>query len=209
MGNGDEIMKKILASIMIIVLVAFLGAAILLAYNSHKDLELKKEEAKLENKKEDKTNNSITSKNEKASQANKMNETNNQKAKNLENAYAINSNDAQILANEIDRADVNGDGIITTNEMTPTLYQFAKAGKFQPSGGGATSQEYSEEAAQPKYTAEDAKNMSDDEFLAAYKEGMTKEEAAAVDEAASGPGDYVGFLRGQVEARDKGQGGNY
>ena len=25
----------------------------------------------------------------------------------------------------------------------------------------------------PKYTAEDAKNMSDDEFLAAYKEGIS------------------------------------
>lgn len=76
------------------------------------------------------------------------------------------------------------------------------------SDGGATNEENTEESS-PKYTAEDAKNMSDDEFLDAYKEGMSEEEAASVDEAADGSGDYVGYLRGQVEARANGQGGNY
>lgn len=51
--------------------------------------------------------------------------------------------------------------------------------------------------------------MSDDEFLDAYKEGMSEEEAAAVDSRAEGSGDYIGYLRGQVEARANGQGGNY
>ena len=75
------------------------------------------------------------------------------------------------------------------------------------SGGGATNGENTEESS-PKYTAEDAKNMSADEFLDAYKEGMS-EEAAAVDSRAEGSGDYIGYLRGQVEARANGQGGNY
>jgi len=77
------------------------------------------------------------------------------------------------------------------------------------SGGGDAANEDSTEETQPKYTAEDANNMSDDEFIDAYKEGMTEDQAAAVDEAAEGSGDYIGFLRGQVEARANGQGGNY
>ncbi|MCI2949027.1 hypothetical protein FH144_11575 [Staphylococcus caledonicus] len=44
-------MKKILASLGVILLVAILGVAILFAYGSYKDLELKKAEAKLAEKK--------------------------------------------------------------------------------------------------------------------------------------------------------------
>ncbi|PTE95492.1 hypothetical protein BUY36_13560, partial [Staphylococcus cohnii] len=73
--------------------------------------------------------------------------------------------------------------------------------------GGATNGENTEESS-PKYTAEDAKNMSDDEFLEAYKEGMSSEDADAVDELYKDPA-YKEYLRGQVKARDKGQGGNY
>ncbi len=91
--------------------------------------------------------------------------------------------------------------------MTPTLQKFSEAGKFQPAAGGATPS--SEGKGQSKYTAEDAKNMSDDEFLAAYKEGMSEKEAAAVDSKAKGSGDYINYLRGQVEARANGQGGTY
>lgn len=80
--------------------------------------------------------------------------------------------------------------------MTPTLQQFSENGKFQPSAGSATASEDSEEQEQPKYTAEAAKNMTDDE-------------AAAVDSKAKGPGGYIGFLRGQVEAHENGQGGIY
>ena len=83
-----------------------------------------------------------------------------------------------------------------------------KKGVMAQSGRGATNGENTEESS-PKYTAEDAKNMSDDEFLDAYKEGMGEEEAAAVDSRVEGSGDYIGYLRGQVEARTNGQGGNY
>ena len=82
------------------------------------------------------------------------------KSKAVKRSFNVNDEEAQILADEIDRADVNKDGTITMDEMTPTLDRFAKEGKFQPSAGGTTN-----EAHHPKYTAEDARNMSDDEFL--------------------------------------------
>ncbi len=140
-----------------------------------------------------------------------------EKAKQLREAFNVNDEEAQILADEIDRADVNKDGTITTDEMTPTLDRFTKEGKFQPSAGGTTS-----ETPHPKYTAEDARHMSDDEFLDAYTEGMSDDEfldaytegmsddeAATIHESAQESNEYMKFLRGQVEARAKGQGGNY
>lgn len=209
-------MKKVLASLGVILLVAILGVAVVFAYGSYKDLELKKEEAKVANQKKNDNGNKTSEKEQQnqtstvtTQQDNHTNEASNEKAKKLEDAYNINSNEAQILSNEIDKADTDGDGVITTKEMTPTLQQFAEEGKFQPAGGGATASEDSTGQEQPKYTAEDAKNMTDDEFLAAYKEGMTEDQAAAVDEATEGSEDYVDFLRGQVEARANGQGGNY
>lgn len=50
--------------------------------------------------------------------------------------------------------------------------------------------------------------MSDDEFVDAYKEEIPSEDAEAVDELPKDPA-YREYLRGQVEAREKGQGGNY
>lgn len=200
----------------VILLVAILGVAVVFAYGSYKDLELKKEEAKVADQKKNDNGNKTSEKEQQnqtstvtTQQDNHTNEASNEKAKKLEDAYNINSNESQILSNEIDKADTDGDGVITTKEMTPTLQQFAEEGKFQPAGGGATASEDSAGQEQPKYTAEDAKNMTDDEFLAAYKEGMTEDQAAAVDEATEGSEDYVDFLRGQVEARANGQGGNY
>lgn len=212
-------MKKILASIAVIALVAILGVAVLFAYGSYKDLELKKEEAKLEDKKNKKVDNSKTSEHENQSQINNQTnqastekiqqdngagEASNEKAKILEDAYDVNSDEAQILSDEIDKADADGDGVVTTKEMTPALQQFAKEGKFQPAGGGSTPSEDSEED-QPKFIAEDANNMSDDEFLDAYKEGMPSEDAEAVDELSKDPA-YREYLRGQIEARENGQG---
>ena len=215
--NGDDYVKKVFASLGVILLVVILGVAVVFAYGSYKDLELKKEEAKLEDEKNKKIDKNKTTENENQNQVsteniqqdNVTNEVNNEKAKQLEKAFNINSEEARILANEIDAADTNGDGIITTQEMTPTLQKFSEAGKFQPAAGGATPPSDSEGKGQSKYTAEDAKNMSDDEFLAAYKEGMSEKEAAAVDSKAKGSGDYINYLRGQVEARANGQGGTY
>ena len=101
-----------------------------------------------------------------------------EKAKRLREAFNVNDEEAQILADEIDRADVNKDGTITMDEMTPTLIVLQKK-EIQPSAGGTTN-----EAHHPKYTAEDARNMSDDEFLDAYTEGMSDDEAATIHESA-------------------------
>ena len=217
MLNGDDYVKKVFASLGVILLVVILGVAVVFAYGSYKDLELKKEEAKLEDEKNKKIDKNKTTENENQNQVsteniqqdNVTNEVNNEKAKQLEKAFNISSEEARILANEIDAADTNGDRIITTQEMTPTLQKFSEAGKFQPAAGGATPPSDSEGKGQSKYTAEDAKNMSDDEFLAAYKEGMSEKEAAAGDSKAKGSGDYINYLRGQVEARANGQGGTY
>ncbi|CPR04176.1 Uncharacterised protein [Staphylococcus aureus] len=50
--------------------------------------------------------------------------------------------------------------------------------------------------------------MSDDEFLEAYKAGMSSDEANTVDELAENPA-YIEYLRGQIEAIENGQGGTY
>ena len=126
-----------------------------------------------------------------------------EKAKRLREAFNVNDEEAQILADEIDRADVNKDGTITMDEMTPTLDRFAKEGNSNHL------QVATNEAHHPKYTAEDVRNMSDDEFLDAYTEGMSDDEAATIHESAQESNEYMKFLRGQVEARAKGQGGNY
>lgn len=86
--------------------------------------------------------------------------------------------------------------------------------KIAIAGAGASSEyvntsEYNEEDEQSKYTAEDAKHITDEEFLAAYKEGMPEDEAVAIDEKAAGSDEYIRFLRGQVEADANGYGGTY
>lgn len=51
---GDSVLKKIFVSLGIVALVAALGIAIVFAYDSYKDLELKKEETKVAEEKEKK-----------------------------------------------------------------------------------------------------------------------------------------------------------
>ncbi|QLK85231.1 hypothetical protein [Staphylococcus sp. 17KM0847] len=93
--------------------------------------------------------------------------------------------------------DTNGDGVITRDETTPELEKLEKDGKFQVASKGIDTNDENTEGNQPKYIAEDAKNMSDDEFLEAYKEGMSSEDADAVDELSKDPA-YKEYLRGQV-----------
>ncbi|WIL69780.1 hypothetical protein [Staphylococcus cohnii] len=199
-------MKKIFASLGVILLVAVLGVAVVFAYGSYKDLELKKEEAKVtENKQKDSKN--------KTSKKEQQNQTTNQTE--IQESTSTNNTNEELNTNEV-RTTEDGEeikktknGIDYTGEFdSPEEEEEFEKGVMAQSGGGSTNGENTEESS-PKYTAEDAKNMSDDEFLDAYKEGMSEEEAAAVDSRAEGSGDYIGYLRGQVEARANGQGGNY
>ncbi|MDW8555068.1 hypothetical protein [Staphylococcus xylosus] len=199
-------MKKILASLGVVLLVAILGVAVVFAYGSYKDLELKKEETKItESKQKDSKN--------KNSKKEQQNQTTNQTE--IQESTNTNNTNEELNINEV-RTTEDGEeikktknGIDYTGEFdSPEEEEEFEKGVMAQSGGGATNGENTEESS-PKYTAEDAKNMSDDEFLDAYKEGMSEEEAAAVDSRAEGSGDYIGYLRGQVEARANGQGGNY
>lgn len=199
-------MKKLLASLGVVLLVAILGVAVVFAYGSYKDLELKKEETKItESKQKDSKN--------KNSKKEQQNQTTNQTE--IQESTNTNNTNEELNINEV-RTTEDGEeikktknGIDYTGEFdSPEEEEEFEKGVMAQSGGGATNGENTEESS-PKYTAEDAKNMSDDEFLDAYKEGMSEEEAAAVDSRAEGSGDYIGYLRGQVEARANGQGGNY
>ena len=199
-------MKKIFASLGVILLVAVLGVAVVFAYGSYKDLELKKEEAKVtENKQKDSKNK--TSKKEQQNQT--TNQTEIQESTNTNNTNEELNTDEVRTTEDGEEIKKTKNGIDYTSEFDSLEEEeeFEK-GVMAQSGGGATNGENTDESS-PKYTAEDAKNMSDDEFLDAYKEGMSEEEAAAVDSRAEGSGDYIGYLRGQVEARANGQGGNY
>lgn len=198
-------MKKVFASLGVILLVAVLGVAVVFAYGSYKDLELKKEEAKVtENKQKDSKNK--TSKKEQQNQT--TNQTEIQESTNTNNTNEELNTDEFRTTEDGEEIKKTKNGIDYTGEFdSPEEEEFEK-GVMAQSGGGATNGENIDESS-PKYTAEDAKNMSDDEFLDAYKEGMSEEEAAAVDSRAEGSGDYIGYLRGQVEALANGQGGNY
>jgi len=187
-------LKKILASIGAIVLITVLGVAVVFAYGSYKDLELKKEEAKVAEKKE--PSKKQKNNDEKQLQEQPKNDADmdtEQQQKNIDTTNEGQNESEQTNTNV--NNDSNDNGTISKNEVTP------EPENVQPTNNN-------EENTQPKYTAEDAKNMSDDEFLDAYKEGMPSQDAEAVDELSKDPA-YREYLRGQVEARENGQGGNY
>lgn len=195
-------MKKVFASLGVIMLVAVLGVAIVFAYNSYQHLEFEKEQAKLADEKQ-----KIVAQKQKhkENQTNLAQENTHQEqvATTVEQNIDTSDDPNNIMAN-----DTNGDGVVTRDEMTPELEKLEKEGKFQVASKGIdTVEEYSENNT-PKYTVEDARNMNDDEFLNAYKEGMPSENAEVVDELANDPA-YVAYLRGQIEARANGQGGTY
>lgn len=198
-------MKKIFASLGVILLVAILGVAVVFAYGSYKDLELKKEETKItENKQKDSKNK--TSKKEQQNQT--TNQTEIQESTNTNNTNEELNTDEVRTTEDGEEIKKTKNGIDYTGEFdSPEEEEEFEKGVMSQSGGGATNGENTEESS-PKYTSEDAKNMSDDEFLDAYKEGMSSEDADAVDELSKDPA-YKEYLRGQVEARANGQGGNY
>ncbi|MEB6290486.1 MULTISPECIES: hypothetical protein [Staphylococcus] len=83
-------MKKVFASLGVILLVAVFGVSVVFAYGSYKDLELKKEEAKVtENKQKDSKNK--TSKNEQQNQT--INQKEIQEPTNTNNNQAYNINE--------------------------------------------------------------------------------------------------------------------
>ena len=80
MGNNS--VKKVFASLGVVLLVAVLGVAVIFAYGSYKDLEVKKEETKVTEKKQKDSKNK-TSKKEQQDKA--SNQTELQESANISN----------------------------------------------------------------------------------------------------------------------------
>lgn len=114
---------------------------------------------------------------------------------------------------EIAKADKDGDGVVTTDEMTPELWSLAEQGKFQPISREMAEQNLDANKKVDEPVTDNKGNNIDDmnseEFLSKYTEGMDSEEAETVRDMAQDDPGYEDFLRGQVEARQNGQGGNY
>ncbi|PTE70856.1 hypothetical protein [Staphylococcus devriesei] len=202
-------MKKIFASLGVILLVAILGVAMLFAYGSYKDLELKRAEAKLDEKK-DKHEKNNKEKESSKKHNNDDNGSSNEQPKE-DNSVATEQQNTSAVNNQQQTASTS------TNDNTNSLEQNnVSVGSGSNTQQNGSSKEDNSQVAnntggatQPKYTAEDTKHMTDDEFLNAYKEGMSSDEAAAVDSNTADSKEYINFLRGQVEAREHGQGGTY
>lgn len=115
-------MKKVFASLGVILLVAILGVAVVFAYGSYKDLELKKEEAKVANQK----------KNDSGNQNKKTNNNENESQEVANQEQTVEENKELDVNAEIAKADKDGDGVATRDEMTPELWELTRQGKFQP-----------------------------------------------------------------------------
>ncbi|RIL71586.1 hypothetical protein BUY49_05975 [Staphylococcus devriesei] len=134
-------MKKIFASLGVILLVAILGVTMLFAYGSYKDLELKKAEAKLDEKKDKHERSNKENKKQQKSEESDDNENLNSTNQNIENPNnSTTENTTSTKKSHIDNSvdpynimqyDTNGDGVITRDEMTPELEKLEREGKFQ------------------------------------------------------------------------------
>lgn len=97
--------------------------------------------------------------------------------------------------------------------MTPQLWSLVEQGKFQPISREMAEQNLdASEKVDESVTDNKGNNIDDmdsEEFMSKYTEGMDSEEAETVRDMAQDDPGYEDFLRGQVEARQNGQGGNY
>ncbi|MBZ8162525.1 hypothetical protein FOG31_10670 [Staphylococcus aureus] len=194
-------MKKILYSLCAVVLVTTLVIAVTYAYNNYKNLELKKEEAKVvkhksqnESSKKNKNTDKANHKKHNVDKSDQPDVNNTDKASNEETTsdhLGTNEENNQVKKTE------NGIDYVDDFDAPIDEAQYEKEVMSQ-SGGGPTEDE----------APSNQENMSDEQFINAYKEGMTQDEANAVNELAKDPA-YIDYLRGQVEARENGQGGNY
>ncbi len=116
-----------------VALIAVIGAAGLFGYNSFKSLSDNKEDNKMEVSKEEekkeyqKQNNESKEKNNNEEQ---NHEINNEQQDKTEQTTV--ENKELNVEEEIAKADTDGDGVATTDEMTPELEELARQGKFQP-----------------------------------------------------------------------------
>ncbi|MEX5934916.1 hypothetical protein [Mammaliicoccus sciuri] len=175
-------MRQIIIILTIILGILLLGVAGLFTWNQYENNQMKKMEIENTQKKEDKKDSEKKSANEKIpSKKDNSNE--------LANTDDNNSTETQVDGNN---------EITSTEEAVPEQEQVADGTESQPNNSVEE---------QPSQRP-DPNTMSDDEFLEAYKAGMSSDEANTVDELAENPA-YIEYLRGQIEAIENGQGGTY
>lgn len=178
-------MKKLLMVLTSIALIVVIGAAGVFGYSSFKSLTdnkednktkevSKKKEDKKENKDQDNTNEEVTQQQDQTQEVN-----------NDEQQEQVNTEDQELNVNEeIAKADKDGDGIATTDEMTPELKKIADQGLFQP---------ISPEMANPenhKEYEEDEDSSSEEDMNEDYEKQQEMYEKAAkgdVPEPGEGP----------------------
>lgn len=173
-------MKKLLMILTSIALIVVIGAAGVFGYSSFKSLTdnktkevSKKKEDKKENKDQDNTNEEVTQQQDQTQEVNSD-----------EQQEQVNTEDQELNPNEeIAKADKDGDGVATTDEMTPELEELARQGKFQPT---SRKMYYQDEELE-----EDTDNSSEDEDMSeAYERQKEMYEKAAkgdVPEPGEGP----------------------
>ncbi|RQX28238.1 hypothetical protein DB792_04905 [Staphylococcus warneri] len=130
-------MKKIIQILTIIALILMIGIAVIFGYSSVKNLTASNHQKKTETtikESKDKDSKSNDTTTDKSSQQDYSNNTN---QSNTQNSSQNNTNEQANTTNEEDpnnllRFDKNGDGLISTSELTPEAQKLADEGKFQP-----------------------------------------------------------------------------
>lgn len=174
-------MKKLLMVLTSIALIVVIGAASVFGYSSFKSLTDNKEVSKKkEDKKENKENKDQENTNEEVTQ--QQDQT--QEVNNNEQQEQVNTENQELNPNEeIAKADKDGDGVATIDEITPELEELARQGKFQPT---SRKMYYQDEELE-----EDTDNSSEDEDMSeAYERQKEMYEKAAkgdVPEPGEGP----------------------
>lgn len=207
-------MKNLLMVLASVALLVVILAAGVFGYKSFTDINNSKENkkveevkskkekvAKKEDKKEKKKDEQRTEEPTEVAQEQTMGE------------QAVEENKELDVNAEIGKADKDGDGVATSDEMTPELWELTRQGKFQPTSREMYYQDSnaSEKDDEP-VTDNEGNNIDDmdtEEFMSKYTEGMDPEQAEIVRNMAQDDPGYEDFLRGQVEARQKGEGGTY
>src|SRR5699024_6820184 len=205
-------MKNLLMVLASVALLVVILAAGVFGYKSFKDINNSKEnknveevKSKKESKKEDKK--------EKKKDEQRTEESTEVAQEQTTEEQAVEENKELDVNAEIAKADKDGDGVATSDEMTPELWELARQGKFQPTSREMYYQDSnaSEKSDEP-VTDNEGNNIDDmdtEEFMSKYIEGMDPEEAKTTIEMAQEDPKYEDFLRGQVTARQKGEGRTY
>lgn len=207
-------MKNLLMVLASVALLAVILAAGVFGYKSFTDINNSKEDKKVEEVKSNKEKDSKKEvKKEQKNEEQNVEESTELAQEQTTEEQTVEENKELDVNAEIAKADKDGDGVVTTDEMTPELWSLAEQGKFQPISREMAEQNLdANEKVDEPVTDNKGNNIDDmdsEEFLSKYTEGMDSEEAETVRDMAQDDPGYEDFLRGQVEARQNGQGGNY